>query len=156
MSREKSTSIDPSLTREEVAKQLRKRLKPYDKLNLLEQFAMFMGKAQVLEFGLKSLLVHRCGYDLERMARWTLGGTVRELKTRSLRGDFLTLLEELVGYRNYIAHELLANDAMLRRVLGGDAGRLELKYLERGIYQVEHAILVHDWLEEHDAWGALA
>ena len=33
-----------------------KRLKPYDKLSFLEQFAMFMGKTQVLELGLKQLL----------------------------------------------------------------------------------------------------
>ena len=156
MSKKKAAATEPTLTPDEVSKELRKRLKPYDKLNLLEQYAMFMGKTQVLEFGLKNLLERKCGYDLERMERWTLGRTIRELKSRGMREDFAARLESLLGYRNYIAHELLANEAMLRKLLGGDTGRLELKNLQRGVYEIEHAILVHDWLAKHDTWGPLA
>jgi hypothetical protein len=74
---------------------------------------MFMGTAQLLEAALQQLLVRRYKYDLERIERWTLGRTVRQLEARGLRSDVIRLLESVVEYRNYIAHELLLNDAML-------------------------------------------
>ncbi|MBA2704502.1 MAG: hypothetical protein H0U60_11690 [Blastocatellia bacterium] len=115
---------------------------------------MFMGKAQVLELGLKSLLIRLFNYDPDRIQRWTLGRTTRELKDNGLRADFIALLEDFVDYRNYIAHEYLANEALLRRILRRDIGRLARKHLERGIFKVEEAIVIYDWLEQHRAWVA--
>lgn len=34
---------------------------------------MFMGVAQILEFGLKKLLQEKFQYDLEKAEKWTLG-----------------------------------------------------------------------------------
>lgn len=130
-----------------------KRLGKYKKLNVLEQYAMFMGMAQILEVGLKNLLVRRYKYDREKMEKWTLGKTTGELKASGVRKDFIALLESVVKYRNHIAHELLANDAILRSLLGGDSGRLELRQLEKGIYELEQILFLHDWCEEHNAWG---
>jgi hypothetical protein len=143
----------PRLEALETQEQISRRLKKYENLNVFEQFAMFMGMAQVLELGLKSLLCRRYNYDHERIEKWTLGTTAKELKKCGLRSDFIVLLESVVKYRNYMAHELLANDAMLRSILGGDSGRLELRQLEKGIYELEQVVFLHDWCEEHNAWG---
>jgi hypothetical protein len=62
---------------------------------------MFMGKAQLVELGLKNILTSKYGYDEERIERWTLGGAINELRKRGLRQDFGHLLEELKQSRNY-------------------------------------------------------
>jgi thiamine phosphate synthase YjbQ (UPF0047 family) len=47
------------------------------------------------------------------MIKWTLGRTTTELEKNGLREDFINLLRSLVEYRNYIAHELLFDDALI-------------------------------------------
>lgn len=136
---------------DEIQREVFKRLKKYNKLNFLEQFAMFIGSAQLLELGLKHLLARRYKQDLEQMERWTLGRTANELKKFGVRQDFVSLLKSVVEYRNYIAHELLVNDAMLKALVGR-SGRLERRHLEKGIYELEQIIVFHDLLEEHNAW----
>jgi hypothetical protein len=143
---------EPCLEAGEIIKQVSQRLKKYEGLNTLEQFAMFMGMAQLLELSLKSLLSHRYEYDQDKIERWTLGRVAKELKASGLRSDFITLLESVVEYRNYIAHELLSNDAVLRSITGSDSGRLELRHLQKGIFELEQIMLLHDWCVEHDAW----
>lgn len=137
---------------QEIQAGVAKRLEKYKKLNDLEQFAMFMGTAQILEAGLKNLLIRRFGYDEDEMEKWTLGKTAAELEKSGLRKDFVVLLKSVVNYRNHIAHELLANQAMLRAILGRDAGGLERGPLDKGIYEVEQLLFLHDWCEEHNAW----
>ena len=144
--------ISPSLSADQISAGVRSRLAKYENLNLLEQFAMFMGMAQLLEFGLKRLLSDRYGVELERLERSTMGQTVQQLKDRGLRPDYITLLESVVEYRNYMAHEFLANDAMLRQLLGGDSGRLEIRNLEKGTLELEQALFLYDWCNEHNEW----
>ena len=38
---------------------------------------MFMGKAQLVELGLKNILTSKYGYDDERIERWSLGRVVK-------------------------------------------------------------------------------
>jgi hypothetical protein len=150
-----SASPDPqedSLSREQILAAVAERLKKYDSLSFLESFAMFMGNAQILEIGLKGLLHRRFGVDLQTMERWTLGRTARALKEHGLRADFVHLLDSVVDYRNYIAHELLANEAMLRSLLAGESGRFEVRQLEHGTFELEQLMFLYDWTEEHDAW----
>jgi hypothetical protein len=128
-----------------------KRLKPYAKLSSIEQFAMFMGKAQVLELGLKGLLARRFGCDFGKMERWTLGQTTAELKKKGLRKDFVALLESLVRLRNLMAHDLLVSEAVVR-LYTGRTTRASLRSLEHGIYELEQILLLHDRIEEHGAW----
>lgn len=66
----------------------------------------------MLEFGLKNLLANR--YKYEDMEKWTPGRTTAELKKCELRADFIKLLESVVTYRNYMAHEFLANHVNVR------------------------------------------
>src|SRR5207248_11787986 len=107
---------EPRLTERQVESRVLRRVAKYKDLSALEQFAMFMGIAQLLEFGLKQLLVRLFDYDPERMERWTLGRTIHELEQSGLRPDYIGLLKDLLDYRNYIAHDYLADDAMLRRI----------------------------------------
>lgn len=139
------------LTPKEIERTLSKRLKPYDKLSFLEQFAMFMGKAQILELGLKGLLARRYGGDFDRMERWTLGRTTKELKQCGVRNDFINLLESLVEHRNFVAHELFVGDA-LAKLFTGISTRGARRPLQRAIYELEQILILHDWLEEHSAW----
>ena len=48
------------------------KLEGYKNQSVLEQYAMFMGKAQILEFGLKGLLSRMYGVPSESMKKWTL------------------------------------------------------------------------------------
>ncbi|MBB4261466.1 MULTISPECIES: hypothetical protein [unclassified Bradyrhizobium] len=152
-SKEFATSIDEplkaarrSLSGRQVHAIVARRLRKLEKLSFLESFAMFMGKAQLVELGLKNLLMRKYGFDEERIKRWTLGRVVKELGERGLRQDFIHLMEELKGSRNYIAHEMLANDALMRRLAGAGANRIAWKSLRRGLYLVEESIVVHDFL----------
>lgn len=47
--------------------------------------------------------------------------------------------------------ELLANEALLRSLLNKST-RLNVRELEKGIYEIEQLIFLHDWCEEHAAW----
>jgi hypothetical protein len=152
----KKPSKGPKISGREIHTRVLQRLNAYKKLNLLERFAMFLGKAQVLEFGLKSLLARRYHYEHDEMEKWTLGKATYELEKSGLRADFIALLKVVVQYRNYVAHESLADVAMLSILLQGNIGRLGVKHLERGTYELERVILLHDWCEKHDAWGAVA
>jgi len=143
---------DLPLDHKEIQKEISRRLEKYKKLlNVLAQFAMFMGSAQLLELALKQLLVRLYGYDLEKIDKWTLGTTTKELKEKGLRKDFIAFLESVVEYRNHIAHELLANEAILRSLVG-DSGRFEVRNLETGIYELEQVMFLYEWCEEHNAW----
>jgi hypothetical protein len=126
------------------------RLRKANKLNFLESFAMFMGKAQVVEFGLKKILMSKYGYKEEKIENWPLGAVIKELKKLGLRRDFIALVEDLKERRNYIAHEMLADDAIMRKLAGAKAQRFAWKSLEHGLYAVEQVIIVHDFLASNE------
>jgi len=142
---------DNSLSGDDIKRMVQEKLQEYEELNPLEQYALFMGKAQILELSLKGLLGRRYDVDLDSMEKWTLGKVKSELEQRELRSDFIANLTTLVGHRNHMAHEFLANNALTRsianfseRTLYGD--------LFRAIYELEQIIILYDWCEEHDGW----
>lgn len=143
---------EPYLKAEEIQAIVFKRVEKYDSLSFLEQFAMFIGKAQVLEMGLKGLLVRKYGFELEQIEKLTLGQTTRQLEKSGLRVDYIALLKAVVEHRNYIAHELLVNNAIINTLLDGESGHFGIRELQHGIYELEQAILLYDWTEEHNAW----
>ena len=134
------------LTAKQVDAIVCKRLRKYDKMNFMESFAMFMGKAQLVELGLKNHLMNKYGLDEGKIERWTLGQVIGELDKRGCRPDFVALLKELNQHRKYIAHDLLAHDALMRKIVGSKAQRLAWKSLSRGAYVVETTVVVHDFL----------
>jgi len=145
-------AADPSLNSEQIQEGIRQRLRKYEDRSMLERFALFMGTTQLLELSLKALLHRKYQIALGQSERWTLGRTARELRERGLRPDFCAYLDSVVGYRNYVAHELLANEALRRSILGTEQSVREPKELVKGIYELEQLALLHDWCEEHDAW----
>ena len=56
-------------------------METYKDLSFMEEYAMFMGKSQILEFGLKKLLEHKYDYESEIMEKWTLGQITKKLKS---------------------------------------------------------------------------
>lgn len=127
-------------------------LTSYANRNSFECFALLMGKAQILEFGLKSLLARLCSIEFGEMDKWTLGRIAHELESRGFRADYVALLKEFVQHRNYFAHEMLANRAMFRSLATDISERFEFKQLQKPAFDLERLLILHDWCVEHDAW----
>lgn len=72
------------LSGEQIKAEVLAKLDQYKGRSVLEQYAIFMGKAQILEFGLKGLLARKFDVSHEAMGRWTLGRTKNELRERGL------------------------------------------------------------------------
>ncbi|PKO95508.1 MAG: hypothetical protein CVU12_09775 [Bacteroidetes bacterium HGW-Bacteroidetes-7] len=117
---------------------------------------MYMGMAQILEFGLKKLCEEKFGGNLDEMERWTLGKTRVELEKKGLRTDFVNLLMGVVDSRNHIAHEILANEAimngMLRKLNVNVAFYKYQRILWKAIIELEQICFLFDWTNEHNGW----
>lgn len=142
---------DPFLTGGQIRAKVHTKIDEYKERSMLEQYAIFMGKVQILEFGLKGLLTRRYGVPPEDMERWTLGRTKSELKDRGLRTDYILLLQSLIGHRNNMAHEFLVNNAITRSIANFSEFKL-CGDLFRAVYELEQAMILYDWCEENDAW----
>ncbi|EKG83520.1 hypothetical protein VCHE16_3588, partial [Vibrio paracholerae HE-16] len=118
---------------------------------MLEQYALFMGKAQLLEFYLKNLLFRLFDVPIERSEKWTLGKTKNELKTQGLRPDFIEFLSSVVDYRNHMAHEFLTNDAIIQS-FAEFSNHKRFRELYKAIYELEQLIVLYDWCEENQGW----
>ncbi|HCB8653824.1 TPA: hypothetical protein M2I17_005019 [Escherichia coli] len=124
-------------------------LKIYEGKPFIERFGLFMGKAQLLEFGLKKILVSFPGYNLdeEKLERLTLGQTRVELKKLGLRTDYNAYLKSFKDQRNTMAHEFLANFAVTQQLLDGAALiRTFERELEHACYAVEQLIILFDFI----------
>lgn len=146
----------PHLTNEEIQEGTKNGAKKYENLSFLEEYSMFMGVAQILEFGLKKLLQEKFQYDLEKMEKWTLGRTTNELEKNGLIKDFIYLLRSLVEYRNYIAHELLFDDALTKSLLGNNASKNHYstnhRTLHKAILELEQLVFLFDWTNTNEGW----
>jgi predicted ferric reductase len=138
--------VSKRLSSKQLNARVFKRLRKTDNLSFLEHFAMFMGKAQLVEMSLKKILADRYHYDEDRIERWTLGTTIKELEKCRLRKDFIVLLKELNEHRVHIAHNLLSDDALMRKLAGSEGQSFARKSLKRALYAVEAVIVVHDFL----------
>jgi hypothetical protein len=142
---------NPSLSVEEIKNAVNGKLEHYKDLNFLEQYAMFLGNAQILEFVLKGLLARKYAIPFESMEKWTLGKVKNELSRKGLRQDFIVYLGSVVDHRNYIAHELLVNNAITMSIASFSDRKL-YGDLFRGIYELEQIIILYNWCEEHNSW----
>jgi len=143
------------LTQKEIQIGIQNGTKKYEKLDFLGKYAMYMGVAQLLEFGLKKLHQEKFGNSLEEMERWTLGRTKNELAAKGLRPDFIHFLENVVEYRNYIAHEILANFALMKSVIDNvetNHYSKDERTLDKGILELEQLIFLFDWTNQNNAW----
>ena len=125
-----------------------------EKLTFLEGYAMFMGKAQIIEFGMKRLLIDERGYKYEDTETKTLGWVIGELEKNGLRKDFFIILNELLEYRNYFAHDFLADQALMNFLLKGEGSFTKpVRELSKAEYSAEQVLLVYDFLREGTFWG---
>lgn len=144
------------LSQEDIANGTNKGLAKYQDLNFLERFAMFNGVSQLLELRLKNLLIDKFQYDLEKIEKWTLGKTCYELESKGLRADFIFLLKSVIEYRNYIAHELLANRVLIQDMLQSqfpsDHYDKDQRLLDKAIYELEQLVFLFIWTNSNNTW----
>jgi hypothetical protein len=145
-----------TIKKKDIEKKVDRRIKKYGKLNYLGQFSLFMGTTQLLEIGLKNLLVDKYGYEFEKIESKTLGWTTIELEKKGLRPDFIHLLKSLVEKRNYVAHELLANEFITLTLAGGRKLKKhyskELRFLHKSIFELEQVMVLFNWTTKHGGW----
>lgn len=144
---------EPKLEPEDLQRQVLENLRDYSGRNSFECFALLMGKSQLLEFGLKNLLERARGVEQDEMEKWTLGRVANEMASRAFRDDYIHLLREFVQERNYIAHAMLVNNAIFRSLAPNISARFEFKQLQQPAFNLERLLILHDWCEEHNAWG---
>ena len=145
-------AIEPHLSSSDIQELITQRQKGYDVLSPLEQYAMFMGKAQILEFNLKGLLLRRFGMEPDKIERKTLGQIKNILKERGVRPDFISLLGIVVEYRNEMAHEYLLNAAITESIANFSERKLH-GILSKANYELDRIMIIYDWCEEYDGWG---
>jgi hypothetical protein len=146
---------EKALSGEELRSRIVKRLAQLEGMTFLETYAMFMGKAQIVEMGLKRLLFQRYGVSEEEMEKMTLGQAVTRLEQLGLRKDFISIARELVQYRNDLAHDFLEIDAFGKSLIGPEFQTLSEKQLRLALYSVEEVIQVYDHLDEHGYWDSI-
>lgn len=142
---------DASVPMEDVQRRVLDKMSEYEGRSLFEQYAIFMGKSQLLELALKGLLTRLFEVPFDSMERWTLGQTKGELERKGLRPDFIHFLKSVVSHRNSMAHEFLANMTISRSIASFSDRKIQGE-LSKALYELEHLILFFDWCEEHDAW----
>ena len=128
------------------------RLAKQGDLSFLEQYAMYMGKAQILEMGLKGVLIRKFNYEEETIDKWTLGRIANELKENNIREEFTAFLDGVVEYRNYVAHEILADDALIKSLTNGKGMTKPSRLLSKAAIELEQLMIMYDLCQEHDAW----
>ncbi|EOC1319557.1 hypothetical protein ACI09J_004257 [Cronobacter turicensis] len=142
----------------ELQDQIFENLKIYEGKPFIERFGLFMGKAQLLEFGLKKVLVSLPGYNLpeKELERLSLGQTRVELEKLGLRTDYNAFLKSFTRQRNKMAHEFLANFAITQQLMDGAALIHPFeRELTHACFAVEQLIILFDFINGTDdikAW----
>src|SRR5215475_10446269 len=139
---------DKRLTARMVMNKVGKRLAKLERMNFLECYAVFMSKAQLVEFALKKILFKKYRYGKRRLEKMTLGVAIAELEQRGLRKDFVSLLWRLNKHRKKMAHEFLADHSHMV-ALDRRFGHLSLKPLRNALWKVEETIQVFDFLNQN-------
>ena len=140
------------LTPEVLSEKITARLQDMDHATFLERYAVFMGKAQIIEQELKGLLIRKYHFEEENVETRTLGWVIRKLKESNTRPDFISVLEDLLNRRNSLAHDFLSTIAMGVSIAGGDFQTLSNKELRHALFSVEKAIQIYDFLSEHGSF----
>lgn len=140
------------LSGDDVQKEVFRRMEKYDHKSFLECFSIYLGTAQILEFGLKKLLEERFNFTEEETERLTLGQARARLENVGLRTDYTELLKQVVKDRNNAAHELLANQALIGSLGVDFSERLQFKELKHSIFGLEQAVFLFDYFQHNNAW----
>jgi hypothetical protein len=136
-----------TLTPKMLMKKMSRSMAYLDKLSFLENYAMFMGKAQLIEFKLKKILSVKRRYSESKLDRMPLGVVISELERLGIRKDFISLLRDLKKFRNDMAHEFLVSH-LSRIRLDHRFGRLSWKPLRNAIFRLG-TVHVFDFLNQN-------
>lgn len=136
----------------EIQEEVFRRIKKYEEKSFLECFSIYLGTAQILEFALKKLLEEKFNVPAEETENMTLGQTRAKLERCGLRADYTELLKEVVKDRNYAAHELLSDQALISSLGIEFSERMQFKELEQFIFGLERAIFLFDYMQHNDTW----
>jgi hypothetical protein len=138
-----------ALTPDMLWKKIDKNMKRYRKYNFLESYAVFMGRAQAVEWGLKRILRRKYRLGDRRLDRMTLGGAIGELERRGMRPDFIFVLRELNKVRINMAHEFLLDFSLMvsldRRFAHSHS---HMRSLSRAMFEAERSVHVFDHLNQ--------
>ena len=129
-------------------------LRKYENLNFLERYAMYMGVAQILEMRLKQILVNDFGEEFDKIENWTLGRTLNKLKEEGMREDFFLFADSVKDARNYIAHELISNEAIWHSLAGSNPEHYSkgARTLDKAVYEIEQLMFILEWNDENGEW----
>jgi hypothetical protein len=111
-----------SLTGKQVHAIVVRRLRRIERLNFLESFAMFMGKAQLVELGLKNILTGKYGYDEERIESWSLGRVVKALRESGV-SQKLSGLKSLSRGQYLVEQAIVVHDFLVGGKVDANDGR---------------------------------
>lgn len=138
----------------EIAEGTSAGLKKYESLGFLERFAMYMGVAQILELRLKQIGVKVFSQDFDSIENLTLGQTLRLLEKEGIRMDFLLLADPVKDARNHIAHDLLADEIILRSVVEVPDNHYTkpARTLDKSIYELEQLMFILEYTDEYGQW----
>ncbi len=142
------------LTAAEISKGVAERTKKYTSLSFLEQYALYMGVAQLLELRLKQILVRDFGFQSEQVENYSLGVTLDKLSKAGMRDDFLQIAAMVKDDRNYIAHELLANKMIMESFNSKTdySSTKNLRILRKATIEIEQLMFILEWNDEHGKW----
>lgn len=143
--------MDNLLTKQDIMGLVEKGLEIYNNKDFLEAYGIFMGKAQLLEFGLKKVLTSLPGVVLSenKLERLTLGMTRVELEKNNLCTDYNDLLKIFVKKRNTMAHDFLAGFALTQHTLQQTGlQHMFMGDLFRASYELEQLIVFFDFINE--------
>lgn len=135
---------------DEITQLITQRLEKYKGKNFIEKYALYMGLVQILELQLKQILYHKFDYinedQLKKLERKTFGQTIQILKEKKIRPDIIKQLEH---NRNNMAHSFLV-DTMISTSLGFNIESIEVRQLNKSIYELEDLILFWEWCVKHE------
>ena len=85
---------------------------------------------------------------------WTLGQTLNKLKKEGMRSDFFLFADSVKDSRNYIAHELISNEAIWNALVDSPPSHYskEARTLDKAIYEMEQLMFILEWNDENGDW----
>lgn len=141
-----------ALSKERINELVEEQLQTYNEKSPLEQYAIFMGKAQMLELILKNLLIRSFAVSPDSLERSTLGQVKNRLEQNAVRPDFISLLESVVQHRNNMAHQYLVN-CELTLSLAQFSDKNLYGDLFRAIYELEQIFILCEWCDKNEGWS---
>lgn len=138
---------------DEIMQLCAKRVEKYEGKSFIEKYALYMGMVQILELQMKQIIYRQFGYnseeELKDLERKTFGQAVRILKAKKVRPDLIKLLEKNRDNRNNMAHSFLV-DTMISTSLGFSMKSIEVRQLDKSIFELENLILFWEWCVKHE------